>query len=105
MVFGILRYLQPLLHDFWNLLHGICESQPLFFGNAVAPVSCAKLLRIFTFKSLTSTSIASCACRRLTPRLMSAAKMLFLKDLASLSSFRLMVDSCTPSVFAICAKV
>ena len=55
-------------------------------------------------KSRTSTSSASSACRRLIPRRPNEAKICLRKDLANLSSLRLIVDSCTPKVRAISAK-
>jgi hypothetical protein len=61
--------------------------------------------RIFRLKSRTSTSRASSACRRLMPRRPKAVRICFRKALASLSTFRQMLDSCTPSIRAISARV
>src|SRR5579863_1049629 len=114
MVPELSHRLQSLTYDFGYFCHLLLpvtyEPSPagastFFLENAAPPVSCANRLRILTLRSRTSTSIASSACRRLIPRRPKAAKICLRNNLASLSTLRLMVDSCTPRVRAISAKV
>src|SRR4029077_2880097 len=76
-----------------------------FSENAADGDSCARLRRIFTCTSRTSTSKASSAWRRDMACLIMPATIFLRKVLASLSTLRLMVDSCTPNMRATSAKV
>src|SRR5580658_6266733 len=100
--------LQSLARETWELrLHtNIYPEPPAFLSeNAAVALSCTNRPRRLTLRSLTSTSIASSAWRRLIPCFARLAKIRLRKDLANLSNFRLMVDSWTCRARAISAKV